>query len=145
MARKPDNQISPTEKIKFRRTEQTQINQKIKQWKEQSLVSDSLAVEAAVSTVRIVTWWVSQAERERKRARDVPVGSLAGGGYRCEPSPRLRFIKVPRFHGWGQAEAVEISAPPLTGRQKKRCRSITKTGAETAPSPPWQPFTQDQS
>lgn len=51
MARKADNQISPTEKIKFRRTEQTQINQKMKQWKEQSLVSDSLAVEAAVSTV----------------------------------------------------------------------------------------------
>lgn len=49
-----------------------------------------------------------------------------------EPSPRLRFIKMPRSHGWEQTEVVEIWA--LTnGGQKIRHHSVTKTGAETAP------------
>ena len=71
--------------------------------------------------------------RERKQQEcGVPVGPLAGGRCRCEPSPRLRFIKMPRSHGWEQTEVVEIWA--LTnGGQKVRQHIVTKTGAETAP------------
>lgn len=89
--------------------------------------------------VKRAAWRVSQVGREGKQQEcGVPVGPLAGGRYRCEPSPILRFIKMPRSHGWEQTEVVEIWA--LTnGGQKIRHHSVTKTGAEKAPRPELRP------
>lgn len=102
-------------------------------------MSECLAEEAAVCTVSRVAGQVSQVGGERKQQEcGVPVGPLAGGGYRCEPSPRLRFIKMPRSHGWEQTEVVEIWAL-ANGGPKKRYHRVTETGAETAPKPARQP------